>query len=272
MFILAFAVLLAPAWQPVARAGESSEQLVDDYLQSIGATAYMITPIDEEYVANTFPGIDFFEVVFRQYPIAVRPPQGLSSADIFLVLDGTVYHIATPTGLINAFFYAQMHGLMASVVGTDGTVDENLVTQVGLTYLRLTQVFSLDGFFQFNEPSVNVTTDPFTGNVAVTGSVTVVNQRGDNGEIDATLEFNADGTLDDISETRNVIRGIRPICQATKLLDKDSLVRRMAEQDILVMGRSCKKYLDEQRAKAKGNPELQKAIDRIWKRIVDEGR
>ena len=63
--------------------------------------------------------------------------------------------------------------------------------------------------------------------------------------------------------------GVRPICQATKLLDADPLVRRMAEQDILVMGQSAKEYLDEQRANAK--PELKAAIDRIWKRIVDEG-
>jgi len=36
------------------------------------------------------------------------------------------------------------------------------------------------------------------------------------------------------------------------------------------MGRSAKTYLDEQRAKA--GPKLKKAIDRIWQRIVDEGR
>jgi hypothetical protein len=44
----------------------------------------------------------------------------------------------------------------------------------------------------------------------------------------------------------------------------------MAEQDLLCMGRAAKSYLDEQRAKA--GPELQKAIDRIWQRIVDDDR
>ena len=43
----------------------------------------------------------------------------------------------------------------------------------------------------------------------------------------------------------------------------------MAEQDILVMGKSAKAYLDEQRAKAE--PELKAAIDRVWRRILDEG-
>jgi len=44
----------------------------------------------------------------------------------------------------------------------------------------------------------------------------------------------------------------------------------MAEQDILVMGKAAKGYLDEQRAKA--SPELQQAIDEIWERIIAEGR
>ena len=41
----------------------------------------------------------------------------------------------------------------------------------------------------------------------------------------------------------------------------------MAEQDLLIMGRAAKPYLDEQRAKA--SPALQQAIDRIWQRILD---
>jgi hypothetical protein len=64
--------------------------------------------------------------------------------------------------------------------------------------------------------------------------------------------------------------GPRPICQATKLLDADPVVRRMAEQDLLVMGRAARPYLDEQRAKAA--PELQKAIDRVWERICADDR
>jgi len=50
----------------------------------------------------------------------------------------------------------------------------------------------------------------------------------------------------------------------------DPIVRRMAEQDVLVMGRAAKPYLDQVRATAR--PKLQQAIDRIWQRILDEGR
>ena len=44
----------------------------------------------------------------------------------------------------------------------------------------------------------------------------------------------------------------------------------MAEQDLLVMGRAAKPYLDQVRAAAR--PKLQQAIDRIWQRILNEGR
>lgn len=60
------------------------------------------------------------------------------------------------------------------------------------------------------------------------------------------------------------------MCQATKLLDPDPVVRGMAEEAILVMGRGAKEYLDEQRTRAR--PALQAAIGRIWRRILSEGR
>jgi multimeric flavodoxin WrbA len=63
---------------------------------------------------------------------------------------------------------------------------------------------------------------------------------------------------------------MRPICQSTKLLDPDPIVRKMAEQDILIMGSPAKEYLDWQRTQV--SPELRQAIDRIWQRIIKEGR
>jgi hypothetical protein len=44
----------------------------------------------------------------------------------------------------------------------------------------------------------------------------------------------------------------------------------MAEQDLLVMGKAAEAYLAEQRTEA--DPELQRAIDRIWERILAEDR
>jgi hypothetical protein len=44
----------------------------------------------------------------------------------------------------------------------------------------------------------------------------------------------------------------------------------MAEQDLLILGRAAQEYLAVQRAQA--SPALQRAIDQLWQRIVEEGR
>ena len=72
--------------------------------------------------------------------------------------------------------------------------------------------------------------------------------------------------------TRRVVREPFPARRRIqpKLLDPDPIVRRMAEQDILVMGRAARDYLMDQRANAP--PLLQDAIDRIWRRILQDQR
>ena len=108
---------------------------------------------------------------------------------------------------------------------------------------------------------------PQDGKRVVRGKLVVT--EGGKGEINATLTFDGAGKFVKLEQTGKVLPGVRPICQSTKLLDPDPIVRQMAERDILVMGRSAETYLAEQRALAP--KELRQAIDRLWKRIVDEG-
>jgi hypothetical protein len=244
---------LGSAWPSSALAGDS-EALVKDYLEDIGAIDYTITAVTAEYIDDTFPDADFFAVIFRRYPQPAPVPKGLSASDVFVVRDGTVFPLVSPDDLRNFFL-----GNLAPVQGKAGAKD------AGLAWLQLTEVFSQDGFFTFSSPRAKATTS--LGEIQVTGRVTVT--EGGKGDIHVAMEFDSDGVLEDLSETRTVRPCVRPVCQATKLLDADPLVRRMAEQDLLVMGRAAKGYLDEQRAKAE--PELKAAIDRVWKRIVDEG-
>jgi hypothetical protein len=252
-FLVALVGLLGPAWQSSAH-GQDPEAQVKEYLDDVGAYGFTITPITADYIDDTFPGTVFFAVIFRQYPIGFPPPKGLSASNVFLVQNGMVFPLVLPADLRDFFL-----GNLARVPGLTGAKD------AGLAWLRLTEVFSQDGFFTFSAPQTKAGSS--NGEIQATGSVTVT--AGGRGSIHVVMEFDADGALENVSETRTVRPGVRPICQATKLLDADPLVRRMAEQDILVMGESAKEYLDEQRAKAK--PELKAAIDRIWKRVVDEG-
>jgi hypothetical protein len=251
---MALVGVLGPAWQVSARA-DNPKALVREYLEDIGATGYTITAVTADYIDDSFPGTEFFEVRFRQYPVPVVPPKGLSASNLFLVEKKKVTPLASPADLED-FFFEELTPVL----------DDDEAENVGLAWLRLTEAFSQDGFYTFSAPQVTVTTFPDGGTI-VTGRVTVT--AGGRGSISVELDFDSLGFLDDVSETRDVRPGVRPICQATKLLDADPLVRRMAEQDILVMGKPAKGYLDEQRAKAK--PELKAAIDRIWQRIVDEG-
>ena len=252
-FLVALAGVLGPTGLSTARAGDS-EALVEEYLEDRGAQGYTIRAVSEDYIDASFPGTDFFEVWFRQYPVAVAPlPKGLSYSNLFVVQNGQVFPLVSPADLKD-FFLDEL-----SPVRDTGDAED-----AGLAWLRLSEAFSQDGFFTFSAPQTKAGSS--NGEIQATGSVTVT--AGGRGSIHVVMEFDADGALENVSETRTVRPGVRPICQATKLLDADPLVRRMAEQDILVMGESAKEYLDEQRAKAK--PELKAAIDRVWKRILDE--
>src|SRR5262249_27543824 len=147
---------------------------------------------------------------------------------------------------------------------------ESTMKDVARAWLSLGTEFHQDGFYSFSVPSKNdVTVAKEDKTKQATGKSVVAAKGGNGGEVQITLMFDAAGKLTRFTEKAKLRQGIRPICQATKLLDADPIVRRMAEKDILVMGRAAKPYLDEQRAKAR--PELKKAIGRVWKRISAEG-
>jgi hypothetical protein len=249
-FITVGALLLGPQ---AVRADDYA--LVDQWLNAQGATRYTLTPITNDYIGKILPG-SYFGVYFQQWPIPIEPPQGLAPSNIFFVVDQQVYYVTNPDDL-EAYF---LH-VVQPVQNQDEALD------VGRSWLRLTVQFSQDGYFQFSDPVVHARALA-TGEIVVGGRAKVAS--GGTGKLKVHMEFDASGNLADVVEQRTIHAGIRPICQATKLLDADPIVRRMAERDILVMGRAVKAYLDEQRARA--TPELRKAIDLMWKRIVAENR
>ena len=129
----------------------------------------------------------------------------------------------------------------------------------------MSQQFVQDGFYQFTIPDKEI-----AGNAQMmTGKAVVEPKGGNKGYLAVTITLE-DGKLAKVEEENTVKPGVRPICEATKLLDPDPIVRGMAEQCILLMGSPAREYLLEQRVRA--SPDLQEAIDRIWRRIVDEER
>ena len=208
--------------------------------------------ISVDAVGQELPHLRFYALVFPQWPVAFAPPAPLSAADVIAVSDGGMVTVMTEPSALLRLFNTNRH-----------MRDPRMIL---LAWLNLTWHFSDDHFFQF-DVGQNITITPQNDRTLATGKDVVQQHGGDQGEIDVSLIIAANGHIIAASDNRNVRAGIRPICQATKLLDPDPIVRGMAEQCLLVMGSAAKPYLDEQRARA--SPELRAAIDGIWQRIVE---
>ena len=206
-------------------------------------------------VKNLFPDHQLVIVRFRLFPVARIMPEGLRASNIYAVTkDGKLEHVKDVKTL-EKFFRAN-HPVVKS---------EKDAKAVLSAWLTLTPEFHQDGMFKFEvlekEFSLEVKVLKVSGRATVMG--------GGNGELKAVLEIDKDGKLAKVEETAKIRAGPRPICQATKLLDADPLVRRICEQDLLIMGLSARDYLMEQRDRS--SPELRDAIDRLWRQIEKNG-
>jgi hypothetical protein len=228
------------------------EQAVRQKVNNAGA---MFTRIDDDGLAMAFPAYQFYAVIFRQFPIARRPPEPLRNQNLYIATKGDTLHI-TDTKELERFFKGKLSPVK----------EEYTAKNAARAWLALSQQLKQDGFYRFAIPDEFLKWDPKDRQASGKAEV----KRGGNGDISVTLSFDEDGNLARVAEEVKIRPGPRPICQATKLLDADPIVRRMAEQDLLIMGSAAKDYLAEQRAKA--SPELRKAIDRLWERIRREER
>jgi hypothetical protein len=220
------------------------------------------TPIDEERrkaaapVVRALPDHAFFFLIYRQFPVGRIPPPGLRSANVLAWgRDGKVVALTSEKELEKF-----VRDKLPPRAGDDQLKD------AARAWLSLSQLLRQDGFFGFT--LVDEDTKVAKTAEGKEASARVIVTRGGNGSIAARLRFNPAGKLVAVSEDVKLRSGPRPICHATLLLSPDPAVRQMAEDGLLVMGRACKPYLDEQRAKAP--PELRRAIDRVWRRIVEQ--
>jgi hypothetical protein len=245
-----------------AAAQARGRELLERKLATLpGAERGRVVSIREGSLGRVFPGYLFYVLRFRQYPVALNPPAPLRSNSLLIVRpDDAVALLADPEAL-EGFFRSTLPAATTAA----------MATEAAKAWLRLVEELNQDGFLQFAVADESITVAPVaSGGQRVTGEAVVVPKGGNQGGIRAVLVFDSSGTLVSASETAQIKHGIRPICQATKLLDPDLIVRAMAEQAILVMGRAAKEYLAEQRESA--SPELRDAIDRIWHKIVSEDR
>ncbi|MBI1830654.1 MAG: hypothetical protein HYR84_04300 [Planctomycetes bacterium] len=252
------AVVLVAGALPALRADEKKVDPVDlvrKHIDSLpnGKGVGEVTPQSAAIVKKVFPDYQMVIVRFRIYPVARIMPEGLRPSNIFVVdKNGKLEHLKDVKTLEKFF-----RGHAFSVK------DDKDAKTILAAWLTLTPEFHQDGMFKFD-----VLDKEFTADASKASGRAIVMQGG-NGELKAVLQIDKDGRLAKVEEKAAIRAGPRPICQATKLLDADPIVRRMAEQDLLIMGVSARGYLMEQRGRA--TPELRDAIDRLWRQIEKNG-
>lgn len=224
------------------------EKVVQAELTKLKGEGARVQVIKDDAVSKTFPQVEFVSVIFPQFPVARLAPEPLKSANLYAVTkDDKATLISEPDALKKLFLA--------------GKFDESEAgrKRAAISWLRLLQELYQDGFYRFK-----VDEDSFkTADGRVTGKVVVA--EGGNGEISVAMTIK-DGVLAEIASGVNLKAGIRPRCHATLLLDANPLVRRIVEEDLLVMGRPALPYLEEQHRKA--SLELKIAIERVRNRIL----
>ena len=195
---------------------------------------------------------------FMQYPVARMSPPPLGANNIFAIhkKDKTVTHIAKIASL-EKFFIAK-----AAPAG-----DQAALKTTARAWLGLSTILVTDGYYQLAVDTAGITVTKGTGWEVVAKAMV---KRGGRGHVQAKLTFDAKRKLLAIVQEKKLVGGPRPICQSTKLLDNDPIVRGMARQSLRTMGLMAREYLIDQRRKV--SPELQQAIDNIWQQILQDER
>jgi hypothetical protein len=234
---------------------QQAQEAVKRFLESRKAPLIPPQGLHDASLMDIFPDHIFLVLRFPQFPVARIPPPGLGANNLFCMLpDKKLVHLTKAEELPKFF---QEHAVPVK--------ETQQARQAIKAWLLLSQELHQDGFYRFEILEKEITIKK-NGQLAVSGRAVVM--RGGNGALTVQLEFDAAGKLARAQEDIQLRPGPRPICQARKLLDPDPVVRRMAEQELLYLGRLAGPYLEAQRRTA--GPALRQAIDRLWQRILRE--
>lgn len=207
-------------------------------------------PLKSEILLQVLPGVQVFARIARRWPVAHNE----KSCVTFVDAKGTATEV-TDEALLKTFVMTNFPPVQ-NAVGAKQAVR---------AWLLLIAPLVNDGFFRFETDEASLNVSPAEGPPTRARGVAKVSAGG-RGHLTVVMTFDQDGRIAGIESEATLEEGVRPICQSTKLLDPDPVVRGMARQDLLAMGVAAKPYLDEMRPKLL--PELQEAVDAIWQEIL----
>ena len=197
---LAMGLLCAVSAPWASAVAADAKAAVEEELKKTGADKHaQIATIEDETVKSIFPDQSWVTVVFPQYPYPRTPPPSFAVANLYGVAeDGTLTLFTQSGGLQDWALVALAEVDMSEKCG-----------DVVHAWMRLTQEFSADGFFQFNVDDGTTRCSARTPFTAMGRSV-AVQQNEDTGRIDASFTIDATGKLASIREDRQMYPGIRP--------------------------------------------------------------
>jgi hypothetical protein len=243
----------------VASAGPTLAEKVTQRLNELRARGYHLVPVKDPAVTNVI-GDELIAVRFMHWPLSFPAPKPLKGNALFTQSSGGTLIALTDTYALESFFRQKL----APVKG------ESAAKDALRAWLKLSEEFFQDGYYSFALAENSFKVFFASNGLSVVGEDPVKPGHGDRGALTGNLVFDSSGKLLH-GRTKSTLRaGVRPICQAKKLLDRDTTVRRMAERDLLVLGTDAKPYLDYIRPEL--SPALRRAADKLWARIVEENR
>lgn len=236
---------------------EQAQEAVRMALKKLGvAQPPPLVALEDPSFKITLPGWYVFALRYPQFPVARVPPEPLRSSNLFFVSPQSQVEVVTEREQLRAFFLKHVQA-----------ESEKTATSAAQAWLVLASELRQDGFYQFRLVHESLVAKKTDKGLLASGRIEVVPKGGNQGLIAVEMLFSPKGQFVEVREEVKLKPGIRPICQATKLLDADPIVRRMAEQDLVVLGQLALPYLDEQWQKADAN--LRQAIERI-RRLIEE--
>lgn len=217
--------------------------------------------IDSVALQQAFPDSLFYVLRFPQWPLPMDPPPPLGSNNIFVIAkDSRIAAPITSNEQLKQFL----------VKNSKPTVSEANCRTLLEGVMALVQELAQDGMYQFEIDKHTLSIERTARGRVASGQINALPNGGNSGAVFVSLQFGLKSEVTGLDCQSKLVEGMRPICQSTKLLDADPIVRKMAEKDLLIMGRSAGEYLQWQREQV--SPELKVEIDRVWARILKEGR
>jgi hypothetical protein len=242
--------------KPADDAGKKAEKQVLARLTELKGEQYReLSVLTDEVLTLVFPAQTFVFVMYIQWPLMGPRPASLNASNVFAVSADAKLRVVKDARGLEAFFKGNLGPIK----------DDKAAQAAALSYLKLLEQLHQDGFYKFKTIPEASKVEAEKDNRKASARAVVM--AGGNGEVAVTLTFDEAGKLVKVTDDSKIVRGGRPKCHATKLLHPDPVIRAIVEEDLLLMGRGARYYLDEQRAKA--SPELRQAIDRIWQRILE---